>query len=175
MTPKLRLPDVPTNFQGYRPENFDKHCQGEVTLERALAYSLNIPAVRVLSEVGVPAFTEKLQQAGFKSIARNRKQLGLSSILGGCGASLEELTGLYAALANGGRYQGLAVALPPISPPSGPDGTPPPSPLPDGEGGLVFSFSRMLKTSPPSPSGRGLGGGVGVVGGARGWGPTLGR
>ena len=186
VTPKLRLPDVPTNFQGYRPENFDKHCQGEVTLERALAYSLNIPAVRVLSEVGVPAFTEKLRQAGFKSIARNRARLGLSSILGGCGASLEELTGLYAALANGGRYRGLMVALPPggltsapggpneTPPPSAPNETPPPSPLPDGEGGLAFNFFRkskilktrllVTKTSPPSPSGRGLGGGVPLEG-----------
>ncbi|RZK45729.1 MAG: penicillin-binding protein 1C, partial [Hymenobacter sp.] len=44
LTPKTVLPDVPTNFQGFRPENFDKHCQGEVTMERALTYSLNIPA-----------------------------------------------------------------------------------------------------------------------------------
>ncbi|NVO84647.1 penicillin-binding protein 1C [Hymenobacter terrestris] len=109
VTPKLQLPDVPTNFQGYRPENFDKHCQGEVTLERALSFSLNIPAVRVLQDYGVPAFTEKLQQAGFQSVARSRARLGLSSILGGCGASLEELTGLYAALANGGDYVALGL------------------------------------------------------------------
>ena len=180
VTPKLRLPDVPTNFQGYRPENFDKHCQGEVTLERALAYSLNIPAVRVLSEVGVPAFTEKLQQAGFKSIARNRERLGLSSILGGCGASLEELTGLYAALANGGRYGALTVAE---GPPGGADGTPPPGPLPSGRGGArqrvgeivnsecrstsevrtsnsPFHYSLFHRLAPPLPEGRGPGGGV---------------
>ncbi|GAB3305702.1 penicillin-binding protein 1C [Hymenobacter tenuis] len=107
VTPKQLLPDVPTNFQGYRPENFDKHCNGEVTLERALAYSLNIPAVRVLNQLGVPTFTDKLREAGFQSITRNRTQLGLSSILGGCGASLEELTNLYVTLANGGLYGSL--------------------------------------------------------------------
>ncbi|GAB3234802.1 penicillin-binding protein 1C [Hymenobacter seoulensis] len=107
VTPKQLLPDVPTNFQGYRPENFDKHCNGEVTLERALAYSLNIPAVRVLNQLGVPTFTDKLRKAGFQSITRNRTQLGLSSILGGCGASLEELTNLYVTLANGGLYGNL--------------------------------------------------------------------
>ncbi|WP_375438202.1 penicillin-binding protein 1C [uncultured Hymenobacter sp.] len=107
VTPKLVLPDVPTNFQGYRPENFDKHCNGEVTLERALAYSLNIPAVRVLHELGVPTFTDKLHQAGFQNVTRNRAKLGLSSILGGCGASLEELTNLYVTLANDGRYAKL--------------------------------------------------------------------
>ncbi|AMJ64650.1 penicillin-binding protein 1C [Hymenobacter sp. PAMC 26628] len=106
-TPKMQLPDVPTNFNGFRPENFDKNCQGEVTVERALVYSLNIPAVRLLADVGVPAFTDKLRQAGFRSVARAAPRLGLSTVLGGCGATLEELTGLYAALADGGRYAPL--------------------------------------------------------------------
>ncbi|GAB3870359.1 penicillin-binding protein 1C [Hymenobacter segetis] len=107
VTPKLKLPDVPTNFSGFRPENFDKSCAGEVTVERALTYSLNIPAVRVLADVGVPVFTDNLRAAGFKSVAKAAPRLGLSTILGGCGATLEELTGLYAALANGGNYQPL--------------------------------------------------------------------
>ena len=109
ITPKLKLPDVPTNFAGFRPENFDKSCAGEVTVERALTYSLNIPAVRILADVGVPVFTDKLRAAGFKSVAKAAPRLGLSTILGGCGATLEELTGLYAALADGGRYSPLAL------------------------------------------------------------------
>ncbi|WP_046245830.1 penicillin-binding protein 1C [Hymenobacter terrenus] len=113
ITPKLKLPDVPTNFNGFRPENFDKSCAGEVTVERALTYSLNIPAVRVLADVGVSNFTDKLRMAGFQSVARAAPRLGLSTILGGCGATLEELTGLYVALANGGQYRGLALILPP--------------------------------------------------------------
>lgn len=109
LTPKTVLPDVPTNFQGFRPENFDKHCQGEVTMERALTYSLNIPAVRVLSEVGVGNFTNSLRQAGFRQVAQDAPRLGLSTILGGCGATLEELTGLYAALANAGKFSPLTL------------------------------------------------------------------
>ena len=111
LTPKTVLPDVPTNFQGFRPENFDKHCQGEVTMERALTYSLNIPAVRVLAEVGVENFTGTLRQAGFRQVARDAPRLGLSTILGGCGATLEELAGLYCALANGGRWAGLELKI----------------------------------------------------------------
>ncbi|TPG72373.1 penicillin-binding protein 1C [Hymenobacter nivis] len=106
-TPKVQLPDVPTDFNGFRPENFDKNCQGEVTVERALVYSLNIPAVRLLADLGVPAFTDKLRQAGFRTVARAAPRLGLSTVLGGCGATLEELTGLYAALADGGQYAPL--------------------------------------------------------------------
>lgn len=107
VTPKRVLPDVPTNFGGFRPENFDKHCQGEVTLERALAFSLNIPAVHVLQQVGVSGFAAHLRQAGFRTVAQQAPQLGLSTILGGCGASLEELVGLYSALANEGVYAPL--------------------------------------------------------------------
>ncbi|MET4107898.1 penicillin-binding protein 1C [Hymenobacter sp. UYP22] len=147
VTPKQMLPDVPTNFQGYRPENFDKRCNGEVTLERALAYSLNIPAVRVLNQLGVPAFTEKLQQAGFQNVKRNRAQLGLSSILGGCGASLEELTGLYVTLADAGQYAPLRFASPP-------------GPLSGGEGEPNGS---LFQNSSPLPEGRGPGGGVQLI------------
>ncbi|KAA9332162.1 penicillin-binding protein 1C [Hymenobacter busanensis] len=107
VTPKRVLPDVPTNFGGFRPENFDKRCNGEVTLERALCYSLNIPAVHMLEQVGVGTFTSQLSRAGFRTVGRQAPQLGLSTILGGCGATLEELVGLYATLANHGRYQPL--------------------------------------------------------------------
>ncbi len=112
LTPKRKLPDVPGNFNGFRPENFDKTCQGEVTMERALTYSLNIPAVQTLADVGVPTLTARLQQAGFKQIARDAPRLGLSTILGGCSASLEELTGLFSALANEGNYQPLVFLQP---------------------------------------------------------------
>ncbi|MCB2409592.1 penicillin-binding protein 1C [Hymenobacter lucidus] len=110
VTPKLLLPDVPTNFGGYQPENFDKRCNGEIPLDRALAYSLNIPAVRTLNELGVPVFTAKLREAGFRTVARSAPRLGLSTILGGCGATLEELTNLYVTLANGGGYAPLRFA-----------------------------------------------------------------
>ncbi len=40
ITPKTVLNDVPTNFSGYEPENFDQHFNGQVTTEFALANSL---------------------------------------------------------------------------------------------------------------------------------------
>jgi penicillin-binding protein 1C len=112
LTPKTVLPDVPTNFQGFRPENFDKRCQGEVTMEHALTYSLNIPAVQVLSDVGIGNFTNSLSRAGFRQVAHDAPRLGLSTILGGCGATLEELTGLYATLANEGEFSPLVLTSP---------------------------------------------------------------
>ena len=154
VTPKLKLPDVPTNFAGFRPENFDKSCAGEVTVERALTYSLNIPAVRILADVGVPMFTDKLRAAGFKSVAKAAPRLGLSTILGGCGATLEELTGLYAALADGGRYGALRLTAP----------LPGTAPAPLPRRGEPVVSKRHQKSGSPSPRERGPGGEVNAEG-----------
>jgi penicillin-binding protein 1C len=43
---------LPSDLAGATAENFDKHCSGRSNLEQTLAYSLNIPAVRVLQDLG---------------------------------------------------------------------------------------------------------------------------
>ncbi len=107
ITPKTQLLDVPSQFDGYAPENFDQKFNGAVTVENSLINSLNIPAVKVLEDITVPAFVAKLKAARFEQIARDEHKLGLSSILGGCGTTLEELVALYTAFANGGNYSPL--------------------------------------------------------------------
>lgn len=104
VTPKMMLNDVPVNYAGYAPENYDKEFKGAVTMEYALEHSLNIPAVRSLKQIGKDALTQKLIACGFKQIAKDQSKLGLSMILGGCGATLEELTGLFSVFANEGIY-----------------------------------------------------------------------
>ena len=146
ITPKTKLADVPTNFSGYEPDNYDRRFNGPVTAEFALANSLNIPAVALLKEIGTPMLVSTLQKAGFSAIKKGAKDLGLSMILGGCGVTLEEMTRLYAGLANGGRLEPLRF-------------TPPPTPpLKKGE--------RRKKSGgfPPSPFLRGgVGGGVNLL------------
>lgn len=107
ITPKMMMVDVPVNFAGYRPENYDEQYRGKVTAEYAIAHSLNVPAVELLDKLGTEHLSDALSLTGFKWIAQNRKHLGLSVILGGCGTTLEELTALYAAFANGGLYHPL--------------------------------------------------------------------
>ena len=104
LTPKTILNDVPVNFSGYAPENYDKQFHGPVTVEYALEYSLNIPAVKALSLAGIENVTSRLSIMGFNKINPRSKGLGLSLVLGGCGVSLEQLTGMYSCLANGGVY-----------------------------------------------------------------------
>lgn len=102
LTPKRMLEDIPTNFDGYAPNNFDDQFHGEISVEKALAYSLNIPAVKTLEMITPRAFTNVLVQTGFRQVKRDQKHLGLSVALGGCGVTLEELTHLYTSFANKG-------------------------------------------------------------------------
>lgn len=104
LTPKTIMTDVPVNYEGYAPENYDKKFNGYVTTEYALEHSLNIPAVKSLKLLGHEKLIQKLSDCNFKQIQKDQRKLGLSMILGGCGTTLEELTGLFAAFANNGIY-----------------------------------------------------------------------
>lgn len=106
-TPQTVINDVPINLAGYRPENYDLQFHGAVSVDEALRQSLNIPAVKVLQQLGSQRFAQELGAAGFRSVWQQRKKLGLSMILGGCTVRLEELCVLYAAMANGGEARGL--------------------------------------------------------------------
>lgn len=105
ITPKTKIIDAPINYGAYYPNNYDNKCRGMITIEQALAQSLNIPAVWLLNQIGVDNFINLLIKADFKQIAKDRKKLGLSTILGGCGVTLEELCNLFSAFANQGNYQ----------------------------------------------------------------------
>jgi penicillin-binding protein 1C len=107
LTPKTIINDVPVAYGGYAPENYDQQFNGPVTMEYALEHSLNIPAVKSLSLLGKDALINTLIAADFQQIAQHRNGLGLSMALGGCGATLEQLTALFSAIANEGVYQPL--------------------------------------------------------------------
>ena len=104
LTPKMTITDVPVNYEGYAPENYDRKFNGYVTMEYALEHSLNIPAVKSLKMLGKDKLIRKLSECDFRQISRDQRRLGLSMILGGCGATLEELTGLYSIFSNDGKY-----------------------------------------------------------------------
>ncbi|MBI3259910.1 MAG: penicillin-binding protein 1C [Ignavibacteriae bacterium] len=107
LTPKTIITDVPVNFDGFAPENFNRKFNGSISVEKALAFSLNVPAVKTLDKLGVPLFVDKLHQLGFQQIRKDSRMLGLSVALGGCGVRLEELTNLYCVFANGGEFYPL--------------------------------------------------------------------
>lgn len=104
LTRRTAIEDVPVNYDGYSPTNFDERYDGLVTMSDALARSLNVPAVSTLAKVGIPTFLELLRKGRLSTIQRDQKLLGLSVVLGGCGTRLDELTAMYASLARGGQF-----------------------------------------------------------------------
>ena len=119
-TPATLIWDVPSQFPPsgnpddtrppYEPVNYDGKFHGPVTVRTAIANSYNIPAVKTLQFVGIyddPATPAKdgligmAQRLGLTSLTRD--DYGLSLTLGGGEASLLEMAGGYAVLANGGK------------------------------------------------------------------------
>ncbi|HTJ26444.1 MAG TPA: penicillin-binding protein 1C [Candidatus Limnocylindria bacterium] len=106
--PTTILPDVPTTYaipglRVYEPSDYAERFAGPVRARIALADSLNVPAVRVLSAVGVTRFLDRLHALGFAHLAQTPEHYGLGLALGDGEVSLEELAGAYATIANGGR------------------------------------------------------------------------
>lgn len=106
-TPQTVVNDVPVNFKGYQPENYDETFHGPVSISYALENSLNIPAVRILNDLGTEKLIKTLIDCRFKRIEKDKDKLGLSMVLGGCGVTLEEMAGLYAAQADMGIFRKL--------------------------------------------------------------------
>lgn len=105
VSPRTLLHDIPVDYGGYQPENYDRTYSGIVSAEDALIRSLNVPAVGLSAELGADEMYHFLREAGFTTLEKPANHFGLSLILGGGEARLVELTTLYAALANGGNYQ----------------------------------------------------------------------
>jgi penicillin-binding protein 1C len=104
LTPKTVMTDVAVSYDNYAPENYDQKFNGYVTVSYSLEHSLNIPAVKGLKMLGHEKMIQKLSSCDFRQIRKDRQKLGLSLILGGCGTTLEELTGLFSSFANDGVY-----------------------------------------------------------------------
>ena len=104
ISPKSILEDVPVDYSGYLPVNFDDKYHGVVSADEALRLSLNVPAINLTAALRQKGIYSLLKKAQFSTIDQPRERYGLPIILGACEVTLLELTNLYACLANGGRY-----------------------------------------------------------------------
>ncbi len=98
------LNDEPTTFQfgdrTYEPENYKQEYFGEVTLRKALMYSLNVATVRLAEMAGYEKVRNLALAAGF-----NRGLLATPAIaLGAYVATPLEVAGAYTTFSNGGTY-----------------------------------------------------------------------
>jgi len=104
--------DVRTSFPNppnlpYTPENYDRRYRGPVRLRQALAGSYNIPAVWVLSKVGVMDTVRTAHRMGINTL--NEDFYGLSLTLGGGEVTLVDMAYAFSVLANGGVMIGEPV------------------------------------------------------------------
>lgn len=99
--PETLLEDRPTDFSGYRPQNFDRQYRGTIRAREALQQSLNIPVVALTEALGPARLLTALDKAGVR-YDLPPGQPGLAIALGGIGVTLQDMVQLYATIARGG-------------------------------------------------------------------------
>jgi penicillin-binding protein 1A len=106
MQPSDRVVDGPVSFPNgsggfWRPKNYDNKWHGSVTLESAVARSINIPAIKVAEKVGIQNVIRYAQLMGIKSPLEPY----LSTAIGGIGGLRPiEIASAYCTFANDGIH-----------------------------------------------------------------------
>ncbi len=102
-TPATLVSDTPYEYEDenglWEPENYDEKFEGDILLRRALIHSRNIPAIRVLDDLGVGYAADYAHKLGITS----RLDRNLSLALGSSGVSLMEMVTAFSVFANQGR------------------------------------------------------------------------
>ena len=92
--------DVPYSIAGYQPRNYGGGYAGKVTLQNALAQSINVVAVKLLADIGFEPTLEVARKMGIESELGEVYPLAL----GAFEVTLLEMTGAYGTLANQGQH-----------------------------------------------------------------------
>ncbi len=95
-----------TKYSIYSPQNYDGRYHGPVTIRTALASSYNVPAVKILADIGVDNMVKLGKSMGIESWKYDN-DFGLSLTLGGGEVTMLDMAKVYATLANGGTYNDL--------------------------------------------------------------------
>ena len=95
----------------YVPRNYDNAFMGPVSVRRALANSLNVPAVRALLLDGVQSFRDRLWDLGYAGLEGDGAYYGYSLALGSAEVSLLQQANAYRTLANQGRWSPLRLRV----------------------------------------------------------------
>ena len=109
-TPGSIIDDSPVDFNGWRPQNYERNFDGNITYRYALQHSRNVPAVKIADEVGMSRIIDLAKKMGITTLTDDDNNL--STALGGLtqGVSPLEMAQAYGVLANGGiRVQPTAI------------------------------------------------------------------
>ncbi len=96
--PNTLIPDIPTHFGSYSPQNYTLNYLGAVPASGALIKSLNVPTVRMLSRYGYQRFHSKLKKLGFSTFDHPAHHYGLTMVLGGAETTIWDLSTIYSSM-----------------------------------------------------------------------------
>ncbi len=101
--PCSQILDEKTSISNYTPKNVGNVYRGYVSAREALSKSINIPAVKVLSYLGIDKGKAYAENMG---ITFDEKDDSYTLALGGMtyGVNLQQLAGAYSTFANNGYY-----------------------------------------------------------------------
>lgn len=100
------------SISGCKLRNYTGRFYGNVTIRKALAGSLNIPAVKAMYVAGVDESIKTARDLGDISYCVGNKEAGLSAAIGGgCTLRQVEHTNAFATLARGGVYKPVSYLL----------------------------------------------------------------
>jgi penicillin-binding protein 1C len=111
-TASTLLPDLALTFgavEGYRPENFDRRSRGPVRFRTALASSLNVPAVYLLSQLGLEEFLSLCSRLGMTIPEDAAARVGLGAAVGNLEVTLSELVRAFSVFPRGGLLPEMRV------------------------------------------------------------------
>lgn len=108
-SPGTTLLDTPVTFKNfwetYTPVNYDSRFHGAVTIRTALGSSYNIPAVKMLSIIGLPEMLKTAHDLGITTLT-DPNRYGLSLTLGGGEIKMIDMMSVYGTLSQmGKKYQ----------------------------------------------------------------------
>jgi len=104
ISPSDKIVDEAVTFGNWSPQNYDHKFRGLVSIRYALEQSLNIPAVKVASKVGIDQIIEYANKLGIKDNDNRKLNHDLTLALGSLNVTPLEMANAFAVFANGGTW-----------------------------------------------------------------------
>ncbi len=105
-SPGSTLLDTPISFrnfwENYTPVNYDGKFRGPVTIRTSLGSSLNVPAVKLLSIIGIPDMLRTAHDLGITTL-NDPNRYGLSLTLGGGEVKMIDMMTVYGTFSQLGK------------------------------------------------------------------------
>lgn len=104
ISPATKILDEPVNFSGYSPKNSNECFHGFVSVRESLKNSYNVPAVKILNELGISEAQNFAKKLGI-DFSENDNNLAIA--LGGFteGITTKSIADAYTAFANNGNFK----------------------------------------------------------------------